>query len=111
MNDRRFDLELESYVKGLEAVQPLLLHVCCAPCSSAVLEKLSAHFDVTVYYYNPNIESAAEYERRSEEVQRLLREMPLRGEPQAAGLPRQLFSSPVPRRFYRQSAFRSRGGL
>lgn len=54
----------------------LLLHVCCAPCSSAVLERLCPYFDITVSYYNPNISPKEEYEYRAEELMRLLREMP-----------------------------------
>lgn len=49
----------------------LLLHSCCAPCSSACLERLAGAFDLTVYYYNPNIDGAAEYEKRSGEQERL----------------------------------------
>ena len=46
----------------------LLLHACCAPCSSAVLERLSNFFDITIFYYNPNIHPQAEYERRRDEL-------------------------------------------
>ena len=46
----------------------LLLHACCAPCSSYVLEYLSEYFDITIYYYNPNIYPKTEYERRLEEL-------------------------------------------
>lgn len=46
----------------------LLLHACCAPCSSSVLELLSAYFDITIYYYNPNIHPEQEYIRRLEEL-------------------------------------------
>lgn len=42
----------------------LLLHACCAPCSSATLERLADHFDVTILYYNPNIAPPEEYHRR-----------------------------------------------
>lgn len=55
----------------------LLLHSCCAPCSSYVLQYLSAYFAITVLYYNPNISPEEEFYRRAEEQQRLLREMPL----------------------------------
>ena len=55
--------------RELEALRPstpikLLLHSCCGPCSSAVLEVLSNHFYVTVLYYNPNIQPREEYEKR-----------------------------------------------
>ena len=56
-------------------VPKLLLHSCCAPCSSYVLEYLSQYFDVTVYYYNPNIFPETEYEARVKEQERLIREM------------------------------------
>lgn len=57
----------------------LLLHVCCAPCSSYVLEYLSEYFDITIFFYNPNITSADEYTYRVKEVKRLLLQMPLKG--------------------------------
>ena len=56
-------------------VPKLLLHSCCAPCSSYVLEYLAQYFSITVFYYNPNIYPEAEYEKRVEEQQRLIREM------------------------------------
>ena len=52
----------------------LLLHVCCAPCSSYVLEYLSGFFDITVFYYNPNIEPESEYLKRADELQRFLKD-------------------------------------
>ena len=54
----------------------LLLHCCCAPCSSAVLEYLNRFFSVTVLYYNPNISPKEEYEYRKAELRRLIREYP-----------------------------------
>lgn len=50
----------------------LLLHACCAPCLSSVLERLGEHFSVTVLYYNPNIFPPDEYEKRLSEIQKLL---------------------------------------
>lgn len=52
----------------------LLLHACCAPCSSYCLEYLREYFDVTVFYYNPNITSESEYEKRVSEEKRLIAE-------------------------------------
>jgi len=49
----------------------LLLHCCCAPCSSAVIEKLKNYFDITFYYYNPNIFPQEEYELREKEFSKL----------------------------------------
>ncbi len=54
----------------------LLLHACCAPCSSYVLEYLCQYFDITLFFYNPNIAPEAEYRFRAEELQRLITEMP-----------------------------------
>lgn len=53
----------------------LLLHVCCAPCSSYVLEYLMEHFNITAYFYNPNISPKNEYEFRENELKRLICEM------------------------------------
>lgn len=57
-------------------VPTLLLHSCCAPCSSYVLEYLSDCFKITVLYYNPNISPAKEYEARVAEQERLIAELP-----------------------------------
>ncbi len=56
----------------IPAGERLLLHSCCAPCSSACLELLHEHFQVTVFYYNPNIEEEAEYQKRKDEQIRFL---------------------------------------
>ena len=55
----------------------LLLHVCCAPCSSYVLEYLNQYFEITVLFYNPNISPKSEYDYRAQELQRLIEELPL----------------------------------
>ncbi len=55
----------------------LLLHACCAPCSSAVLELLCQHFAITLYFYNPNISPESEFTFRLEELKRLTETMPL----------------------------------
>lgn len=52
----------------------LLLHACCAPCSTACLERLSADFSVTVYFYNPNMDAIDEYEKRAAELRRFIGE-------------------------------------
>lgn len=75
---RNFDREMLSAIAGLKGRPSLLLHVCCAPCASQVLEQLEAYFDITCYYFNPNISPRAEYDARLREVERLLSEMPLR---------------------------------
>lgn len=55
----------------------LLLHSCCGPCSSSVIERLNKFFDITIFYYNPNIEPFIEYEKRKKEQIRLLKELNL----------------------------------
>ena len=57
-------------------VKSLLLHSCCAPCSSHVIDTLTKYFDITILYYNPNIEPYEEYERRKEEEKRFISEYP-----------------------------------
>ena len=69
----QFHLQTEQIIGGLVGRPRLLLHSCCAPCSSSVIERLAPHFDLTVYYYNPNIYPEQEYRRRAEE-QRMLSE-------------------------------------
>ena len=68
---------IEKHVKAGE-VPRLLLHSCCAPCSSYCLEYLSNYFKITVFYYNPNIYPEEEYHMRAEEQQRFIREFPTR---------------------------------
>ena len=68
-NKRNYAKELNTLIETFihEEKRPtLLLHACCAPCSSAVLEKLTAHFKITVLFYNPNIYPEAEYQRRKQ---------------------------------------------
>jgi predicted adenine nucleotide alpha hydrolase (AANH) superfamily ATPase len=69
------DNELKSIEKKGERPS-LLLHACCAPCSSYVLEYLNKYFDITVFYYNPNISPKSEFEYRVNEVKRLIGELP-----------------------------------
>ena len=59
-------------------VPTLLLHACCAPCSSYVLTVLAEHFHVTICYYNPNITELKEFDKRAEELRRLVRELPVK---------------------------------
>lgn len=80
MNNVNYGKLLDATLLALEKegkVPSLLLHACCAPCSSYVLEYLASHFDITVFYYNPNIYPENEYEKRVKEIQRLIAEMPL----------------------------------
>ncbi|MBQ7776683.1 MAG: epoxyqueuosine reductase QueH [Lachnospiraceae bacterium] len=75
MNQRNFQKELDKLLAQLAGQEPkkLFLHSCCAPCSSYVLEYLSPHFQITVFYYNPNITASAEYFKRVEEQKRLIK--------------------------------------
>lgn len=57
--------------KDLEIKKSLLIHACCAPCSSEVLDLLSDYFDITIYYYNPNIYPLDEYDKRYNEFKKL----------------------------------------
>ena len=72
-NNRNYQKEMEKIIEGLRGEKKsLLLHSCCAPCSSAVLEKLQEIFEITVFYYNPNISEDTEYRKRVEEQKRLI---------------------------------------
>lgn len=76
-----YQKELDNIIEGLSILSKppsLLIHSCCAPCSSYVLEYLSDFFYITIFYYNPNIYPEEEYIRRVEEQQRLIKSMPLR---------------------------------
>ena len=65
--------EMEAVLRRLDGRRPrLLLHACCGPCSSAVLEQLCQHFEITILYYNPNIWPDAEYHRREQELERFV---------------------------------------
>ncbi len=78
MNQRNYQKELDQVIAELEEqgkVPRLLLHSCCAPCSSYVLEYLSRYFEITVYFYNPNIDQPVEYKRRVKEQERLIASM------------------------------------
>lgn len=70
-----YQRELDKLLQQLESRPRLLLHACCAPCSSYVLEYLTAYFDITVFFYNPNISPEHEYQHRVRELQRLIAEM------------------------------------
>ena len=73
---RNYQKELDKLIAGLNGRRPtLLLHACCAPCSSYVLEYLSRYFRITLFYYNPNISPESEYRYRVSEVKRLVAEM------------------------------------
>ncbi len=72
-----YQKKLEEIIESIDGRKSLLLHACCAPCSSYVLEYLTKYFDITILYYNPNITPYEEYQKRISELKRLLNEMPL----------------------------------
>lgn len=81
MNIVNYQKELEKIIDGIkrEDIAPsLLLHSCCAPCSSYVIEYLSQFFNITVLYFNPNIYPESEYIKRKAEQVRLINEMPVK---------------------------------
>ena len=78
MNVRNYQKELDRLIGQIQKenkVPSLFLHSCCAPCSSYVLEYLSKYFDITVFYYNPNIYPEEEYRKRVQEITRLVNSM------------------------------------
>ena len=73
-----YQLKLEEIInKEKGNIPKLLLHTCCAPCSSYVLEYLSNYFEITILYYNPNISPEEEYYKRLNEQKRLINELKL----------------------------------
>ncbi len=79
MNKINYQRELDQLIEEIEAegkVPTLLLHSCCAPCSSYCIEYLSQFFAITVFYYNPNIYPDEEYLHRVKEQQRFISECP-----------------------------------
>jgi predicted adenine nucleotide alpha hydrolase (AANH) superfamily ATPase len=81
MNRRNYQKELDRIVENIEKeglCPTLLLHSCCAPCSSYVLKYLSEYFRITLLYFNPNISPESEYVKRVEEQKRLINSMPLK---------------------------------
>ncbi|HIV16429.1 MAG TPA: epoxyqueuosine reductase QueH [Candidatus Alectryocaccobium stercorigallinarum] len=76
-NKRNYQKELEAVINNIKdrGFPRLLLHSCCAPCSSYCMEYLSEFFDITVFYFNPNIYPVEEYLNRVSEQKRLIEEM------------------------------------
>ncbi len=72
-NKINYDKKMQAQLREARGAT-LLLHSCCAPCSSACLERLKEHFRITVLYYNPNIDEREEYEKRKAEQIRFLEE-------------------------------------
>ncbi len=79
MNKVNFQKETDRIIEKITeqgTLPRLLLHSCCAPCSSYTLEYLSDYFDITVYYFNPNISPKSEFEKRFAEQKRLIEALP-----------------------------------
>ena len=71
MRKINYDLVMQEILEKIKGKR-LLLHACCAPCSSSVLLRLLSFLDITIFYYNPNIDKKEEYEKREEELKHLL---------------------------------------
>ena len=67
-----YDLMMEEQINNIKEGSSLLLHACCAPCSTAVLERLADYFKITIFYYNPNITDEEEYNKRIVEIEKLI---------------------------------------
>ena len=77
VNKINYRLKMLEQIGGLgESVPKLLLHSCCGPCSTAVLEELAKYFSVSIVYYNPNIYPFEEYRKRLENQIKVINEMP-----------------------------------
>ena len=78
MNKINYQIELDKIINSIDKSNPprLFLHSCCAPCSSYTLEYLSNYFDITVYYFNPNISPKDEFDKRFAEQKRLIDSLP-----------------------------------
>ena len=74
VNENYFKLG-QKQIESLNGKKRLLLHSCCAPCSSHVISYLTNFFDITIFYYNPNISPIEEYDKRKEEQIRLIKEI------------------------------------
>ena len=77
--NQNLQIEMEKIIEQEQSqhhIPTLLLHSCCAPCSSYVLETLTPYFHITILYYNPNIDPIEEYQKRKEEEIRFINEYP-----------------------------------
>lgn len=67
-----YDLLMEEQIKNMKEGSTLLMHACCAPCSSACLERIGNYFEISIFYYNPNITDKDEYLKRVEEIKKFI---------------------------------------
>lgn len=93
---KELDLLLAKFQKDAEKKPSLLLHACCGPCSSYCLEYLTHFFDITVFYYNPNIYPQEEYFRRFNELKKLYQTFP----PALEGKVKVVEREYIPQEFY-----------
>lgn len=70
-----YDLKMQEQIHSLTEKKTLLLHACCAPCSSAVLERLADIFIIKIFFYNPNITEKEEYQKRVTELKRFIKNL------------------------------------
>ena len=78
MNRRNYRKELDKIIEESNGIRPsLMLHACCGPCSSSVLEQLADYFDVTVLWYNPNLYPESEYSKRLSTLREVIDKMQL----------------------------------
>ena len=70
-----YDALMMEEVRKLDGKRTLLMHSCCGPCSTACIERLKDYFDITVLYYNPNIEPLEEYNKRKDTQKSVLRRL------------------------------------
>lgn len=70
--NKNYHLVMNEIIDSLNRRPKLLLHACCAPCTSYVLESLAPYFDITIFYYNPNMNDINEYDKRYAEFEKLL---------------------------------------
>ena len=77
MEKRQFHKEMKQIIAAIPVGETpkLLLHSCCGPCSTAVLEQLMPHFEIVLFYYNPNIAPESEYQHRLETQKQLLQQL------------------------------------
>lgn len=67
-----YDKLMQEKLNNFNVKQKLLLHSCCGPCSTSVIKQLIKYFDITVYFYNPNVEPKEEYEKRKNTQKELI---------------------------------------
>ncbi len=75
MNKVNYNREMENIIENLSEKKSLLLHSCCGPCSTAVLKRLTDRFDISIYFYNPNIYPESEFYKRAETQKDVIEKM------------------------------------